>query len=82
MENTTRKAIVRIYIDENGESRMGLFRAEGQWANGKLAYSLLAKVNYDINQPKWKWLNDEELAEEQCMYYQVRGFKSMYMERV
>ena len=59
----TYKVIERRYFETHDmfeHSKVGKFVARGQWADGHLAYSRLDE-------------NGNEIEEEECMYYQVRG---------
>ena len=65
----TYKPIIRAYEDEYGKRHIGLFIARGQWANGRLSYSLLDNKG-------------KEVEGEECAYYQVRENHGLIMYRI
>lgn len=65
---TTYKKICRDYVDGD-ETGTAWFIAQGQWADGHLAYSRFDEDGYIME-------------EEQCMYAQVRENGKLLMVRI
>lgn len=67
----TYKIITRNYYESMNSLKLkkGKFIAEGQWADGHLAYSLLDE-------------NDEPVEEDRGMFVQLRGCNGLYMQRI
>ena len=76
----TYKPIVRRYLDERYNIQYGIFICQGQFGNGKLAYSMIAKLNK--NTGLFDMLNDEEIEEQQVCYIQYRDYDGMIMEHI
>lgn len=79
---TTYKPITRRYVDNDNKIKVGIFIAEGQFANGKLAYSLIAKSGSVNGNLFFTRVSDQERDEEQCCYIQYRDYDGLIMEHI
>ena len=76
------KIIRRRYVDEYGHLNIGKFICEGQWSNGKYAYSLIAKMVFEDGKFSFQTVSNEERIEDHCMYIQYRDNDGMIMEHI
>ncbi|MBO7734198.1 MAG: hypothetical protein J6S67_16660 [Methanobrevibacter sp.] len=65
----TYKVIKRRYVKDDRTLGSAYFIARGQWANGKLAYSMCDELG--------KTLDDDE-----CSYVQYRDYDGLIMEHI